>query len=63
MAAKRISKQRLPVVKWNKKHPSKQVVPITCTFEEMFSAIATFEGLWVVFLRQIKNTCTVLWSV
>ena len=35
-------KQLLPVIKWNKKHLSKQVVSITYTMEENFYAAATF---------------------
>ena len=51
------------MLKWKKKHLSKQVVSITCTLEETFFAAATFEGLWVVsFETEWKNLC-LLWSV
>ena len=38
----------MPLIKWNKKHSSKQVVPITYTLEKSFFATATFEGLYIV---------------
>ena len=47
----------------NKKHSSKQVVPITQTLEKRVLAAATFKGLWVVFFGQSKKTSDILWSV
>ena len=38
----------ISVIKWNKKHLSKQVVKINYTLEKMNFAVATFEGLGVV---------------
>ena len=38
-------KYRLPVITWNKKHSSKQVVSMTDTFRKNFFAAATFKGL------------------
>ena len=36
----------LPVITWNRKHLSKQVLPITCNMEKMvFAVTATYEGL------------------
>ena len=59
---KLLQKQWLPVIKWNKKHSSKQVVSITCTLEEKFSTAATFEGLRLVsFEAELKNlSCTLV---
>ena len=37
-----------PVIKWNQKHSSKQVVSIKCTLHEKFFVAANFEGLWDV---------------
>ena len=34
----------LPVITWNKKHLSKQVLPIRYALEKTFFAVATFEG-------------------
>ena len=38
----------ISVIKWNKKHLSKQVVKINYTLDKMNFAVATFEGLGVV---------------
>ena len=38
----------ISIIKWNKKHLSKQVVKINYTLEKMNFAVATFEGLGVV---------------
>ena len=38
-------KQCLPLITWNKKHLSKQIVTIAYTLKKKFSAVATFEGL------------------
>ena len=38
-------KRYLPVITWNKKHFSKQVVPITCSLGKMFFEAAALEGL------------------
>ena len=46
-------KQWLLVLIWNKKHSSKQVVPITYTLEKKFFAAATFEGLVSSFFSDI----------
>ena len=35
----------IPAITWNKKHLSKQVVPIIYPTKKMFLAVATFEGL------------------
>ena len=35
----------MTVITWNKKHPSKQVAPITYTLEKKFFAVAAFECL------------------
>ena len=40
---KRLQKKFLPVIKWNKKLLSKQVVSITYTLEEKFYIAAAFE--------------------
>ena len=41
--------KKLPVITWNKKYLSKQVVTKTYTLKEkFFFAVATFEGWWVV---------------
>ena len=47
---------------WNKKHLSKQVVPITDKLEKRLFAVATFEGLWVLSFQTEYKTCKVLWS-
>ena len=39
---------------WDRKHSSKQVVPIRHTGEKFFPA-ATFEGLWIVFPDKVKK--------
>ena len=41
---KDFKKQYLPVIIWNKKYLSNQVVPITCKLRKMFLAVATFGG-------------------
>ena len=33
----------LPVITWNKKHLSKEIVPITNTLDKTFFIVATFE--------------------
>ena len=38
----------ISVIKWNKKHLSKQVIKINYTLDKMNFAVATFEGLGVV---------------
>ena len=38
----------ISIIKWNKKHLSKQVVKINYTLEKINFAVATFEGLGVV---------------
>ena len=43
-----LKKQWLQTIKWNKEHPSKQAVFVTCTLEEKFFAATTFVGLWVI---------------
>ena len=45
-------KQCLPVITWNKKHLSKQLLTIKYTLEKMLFAVATFE---VFFLDRVKN--------
>ena len=40
--------QYLPVITWNKKHLSKQVVPITNTLEKRVFATTSCKGLWIV---------------
>ena len=42
---KLLQKTMTPVIKWNKKHSSKQVVSTTYTLEETFLVAATFEVL------------------
>ena len=37
----------ISVIKWNKKHLSKQVIKINYTLDKMNFAVATFEGLGV----------------
>ena len=45
-----------PVIKWNQKHSSKQVVSIKCTLHEKFFLAANFEGLGdVSFETEKKN--------
>ena len=39
-------KECLPVIKWNQKHSSKQVVQMPYTVEKKFLVAATFEALW-----------------
>ena len=41
----------LLVITKNKKHSSKQVVPITLTLEKKVFAAATFKDLWVAFFQ------------
>ena len=38
----------VPVITWNKRHSSKQVVSITYTLVKDFFADSTFKGLWDV---------------
>ena len=38
----------LSVIAWNKKHLSKQVLPVTNTLEKKFFTSATFESLWLL---------------
>ena len=40
-----MKKKMFLVITWNKKHFSKQVVPIAYTLEKRIFAAATFEGL------------------
>ena len=43
---------------------SKEVVPITCTLEKRFFAVAVLLKVGESFLfRQSKKTCDILWSV
>ena len=43
---------------------SKEVVPITCTLEKRFFAVAVLLKVGESFLfRQSKKTCGILWSV
>ena len=44
----------LPVITWNKKHSSKQVLPKTYTMDKKSFAAATFEGLWFVHIKKCK---------
>ena len=56
-------KQCIPIITWNKKYLSKQVVPITYTLEKRFFAVPTFLKVCELFLfRQSKKTCFVLLS-
>ena len=41
----------LPVITWNKKHSSKQVVSMVHTLGKDFFAAATFKGLSDVFIQ------------
>ena len=56
-------KLRFPVIIWNKKHLSKENVPVTYTQEKMFFAVTILEGLWVVSFQSEQKSCSVLWSV
>ena len=38
-------KKYLPIVLWNKKHLSRQAVPIRCTLCNRLFGVANFEGL------------------
>ena len=49
---KLFKKQCLSVITQNKKHSSKQVIPITYTLGKRFVAAVTFEGLSVASLRR-----------
>ena len=49
-------RQCIPIITWNKKYLSKQVVPITYTLEKRFFAVPTFLKVCELFLfRQSKK--------
>ena len=50
----------ISVIKWNKKHLSKQVVKINYTLDKMNFAVATFEGLGVVSFQ--TESMTLRWT-
>ena len=56
-------KECLPVITWNKKHSSKQVVSIIYTIEKGFFATATFKVCQTFLFRQSKKVGSILWSV
>ena len=53
----------LPVITWNQKYLSKQVVPITYTLEKLFFAVFNFEASSNVSFQSEWKTCSVLWFV
>ena len=56
-------KQCLQVIAGNKKHSSKQVVPMTYTYGKKFFAAAAFDNLWDIFFKAELKTWNILWSV
>ena len=50
-----------PVITWNKKHSSEQVVSLTYTFVKGFFVVATFKGLSDVSFQTEYQS--LLWSV
>ena len=48
-------KQCLPVITWNEKYLSNQVVATTCILGKRFFAVAIFEGLWVSSFQTVKK--------
>ena len=53
----------LLVITKNKKHSSKQVVPITYTLEKRVFAVATFQSLWVVCFQTKWKICVVYFTL
>ena len=49
-------KKCLPVISWNKKHSSKQVVPVTCTLEKHFLQLRSLKVCVCFFFRQSKKS-------
>ena len=53
----------LAVITQNKKHLSKQVVPVTCTLEKKFFCSCYFRGFLSNFISGRVKKCSVLWFV